>query len=266
MSNDDLTYKLVLPSEIEEIDSQAIVETIPWFQGAIEAVELPRATPPPPPIARASTPVRPDGRLRDEGEIARGGMGSIRRLYDLELRRHIAMKVMDPELNRDPSAGQRFLDEARITGWLDHANIVPVHDLVIDDQGVASYTMKLVEGKTLTEVIAAQKTQRDLERILHSLIKVCDALSFAHSRGIVHRDLKPDNVMVGELRPGLRHGLGLRPGRRGRSLDRRRQARARRDGDRHRRSTWRPSRRSGWSARSTSAPTCSRSARCCTRR
>jgi len=198
MSSDEKTFELHFDGPLIDVDSQARVETIPWFQGAIEATELPRATPPPPPTPKQAPPVRPDSRLRDEGEIARGGMGSIRRLYDAELRRHIAMKVMDPELGRDPAAGQRFLDEARITGWLDHANIVPVHDLVIDDKGVASYTMKLVAGKTLTEVIATQKTQRDLENVLLGLIKVCDALSFAHSRGIVHRDLKPDNVMVGD--------------------------------------------------------------------
>jgi len=194
MSNDEATAKLSFSGPAVDADSN-LVETLPWFAGSLESWEQPTAAPPAT-LATRPRPVRTDSRLRDEGEIARGGMGSIRRLYDAELRRHIAMKVIDPELGTDPGAAQRFIDEARITGWLDHANVVPVHDIAIDDRGAASYTMKLVAGQTLTEVIAAQKTQRDLERILQSLIKVCDALSFAHSRGVVHRDLKPDNVMV----------------------------------------------------------------------
>ena len=210
MSPNELVSKL---STLRFLDEAA--ETIPWLSDAVlevneeEQLEVevdlevetvsatPRKRPPPMPTAPVPPmrPMRPGTQLRDEGEIARGGMGSIRKLYDPELRRHIAMKVLEP--TTDPNAAQRFIDEARITGRLDHVNIVPVHDLVVDDRGVATYTMKLVQGQTLSELVSAQKTQRDLERILQALIKVCDALSFAHSRGVIHRDLKPDNIMVG---------------------------------------------------------------------
>ena len=193
MSNDTFTIAVRVPA----IATEETNEAIPWFDGALDESEASTTRPPPLPSARAERPVRTDTRLRDDGEIARGGMGSIRRLYDNELRRFIARKVIDPTLGTDPFAAQRFIDEARITGMLDHANVVPVHELVADDRGKASYTMKLVEGRTLTALITAQKTRRDLEEILQSLIKVCDALSFAHSRGIIHRDLKPDNIMIG---------------------------------------------------------------------
>ena len=190
----DLTVAIKVPGAAE------VDEAIPWFDAVLEEEEAPTSRPPLPPGARAvarADATKPT-RMRDEGEIARGGMGSIRRLYDCELRRFVARKVIDPKLGTDPHAAQRFIDEARISGMLDHANVVPVHELAADDRGTASYTMKLVEGKTLTELIAAQKTRRDLEQILQDLIKVCDALSFAHSRGIIHRDLKPDNIMVGD--------------------------------------------------------------------
>lgn len=181
--------KLVKPEAADE-------HSIPWFEGSVDTWEP--ARPGPPPVPSAGPPLRGKERLRDEGEIARGGMGSIRRLYDSELRRHIAMKVLDGELAADQDMTQRFLDEARINGLLDHPNIVPVHELVLDARGVPSYfTMKLVHGQTLTQLIAAQKTRRDLERLLEILIKVCDALALAHSHGIIHRDLKPDNIMVG---------------------------------------------------------------------
>lgn len=178
------------------------LQTIPWFDGAVDdeegaeaAAEPPKTTPPPLPKDATAAVPRKNSPLRDEGEIGRGGMGSIRQLYDPELRRRIAMKVL--EHSREPAAAQRFIDEARIIGMLEHPNIVPVHDLVIEDDGLVTYTMKLVEGETLTELIGKQKTLRDLEHILGCLIKVCEGLSFAHGHGVIHRDLKPDNIMIG---------------------------------------------------------------------
>ncbi|MCC6250437.1 MAG: serine/threonine protein kinase, partial [Rubrivivax sp.] len=178
-------------------------DALPWFEGAQRDDASMAAGAALPAWTEAPASFHPGvltGRMRDEGEIARGGMGSIHRLYDLDLRRRVALKVIDPALAADASMRQRFIDEARITGALTHPNIVPVHDLAVDEEhGRASYTMKLVDGRTLTELIAMQASQRDVERILQVLASVCDALAYAHSRGIVHRDLKPDNIMVGEF-------------------------------------------------------------------
>jgi serine/threonine-protein kinase len=107
--------------------------------------------------------------------------------------------VLAPDLAADPEHVQRFIDEARITGALNHPGIVSVHDLAQDESGRVSYTMRLVEGRTLTALIAQQSSRRDLERILHCLTTVCDVLAYAHSRGVIHRDLKPDNIMIGEF-------------------------------------------------------------------
>src|SRR6185369_2901136 len=84
----------------------------------------------------------------------------------------------------------------------DHPNIVPVHDLAADvEEGKVFFTMKLVDGETLSAVFRRLHERAfsglELENVLRVFLKVCDAVSFAHSRGVVHRDLKPDNVMVG---------------------------------------------------------------------
>ena len=147
-------------------------------------------------------------------------MGSIRRLYDKELLRHIAMKVLDDDFAGNPDMKERFLDEARITGLLDHPNIVPVHELVLDDGRGAELLHD--EAGQRADADAAHRRAADAAATSsgssRSSSRCATALAFAHSRGIIHRDLKPDNIMVGELRPGLRDGLGLRPRHR-RSLE-----------------------------------------------
>jgi tRNA A-37 threonylcarbamoyl transferase component Bud32 len=140
-----------------------------------------------------------DGRLEDRGEIARGGQGTVRKVFDRRLERHAALKAIDPSLADQPDAIGRFLDEARITGQLDHPNIVPIYDLV-EEGPSRSFVMKLVEGETLS--VRLRKPARDahdLARQLEMFLKVCDAVAFAHSRGVIHHDLKPQNVMIGEF-------------------------------------------------------------------
>ncbi len=139
-------------------------------------------------------------------EIARGGMGAIVSVWDEDLRRNLAMKVMhspgdDPE-RVDPEKLGRFLEEAQITGQLDHPGVVPVHDLGIDPVGRCYFTMRLVRGRELREVLDLTREGKEgwtTTKALALILKVCEAMAYAHSKGVVHRDLKPSNVMVGRF-------------------------------------------------------------------
>jgi len=147
-------------------------------------------------------PMSDEIRFEDRGEISRGGMGIIRRVYNKRLHRHEAMKVLDPDAVDGSYTAIRFAEEARIMGQLDHPNIVPVYDLGLNAAGSpVFFTMKLVRGqpfgKFLLELGDGRLTSPHLERVLEILVKICDAISFAHSRGVVHCDIKPSNIMVG---------------------------------------------------------------------
>ena len=141
--------------------------------------------------------------LVDEGEIGVGGSGTVRKAYDPNLRRVVATKVLSPKLAKNPGHVQRFVEEARLMALLDHPNIVPVHDLVVEESKAAYFAMKLVRGRTLEAIVENQSAQdldaRSLHDLLSVFMKVCDALAFAHSRRIIHCDIKPANIMVGEF-------------------------------------------------------------------
>lgn len=141
-------------------------------------------------------------RYEPKREIGRGGMAVVREVIDHKLHRSIAMKVLD-ERHRDERGRAKFHEEAQITGQLDHPNIVPVHDYDVDEEGAPYITMQLVRGETLAAILRREPPEeRPAERMrffIEVLLKVCDALAFAHSRGVVHRDLKPQNIMVGEF-------------------------------------------------------------------
>jgi len=138
-----------------------------------------------------------------EGEIARGGMGAILRGIDRDLRREVAVKVMLDAQNSRQKA--RFVEEAQITGQLEHPNIVPVHELGVDEQKRPYFSMKMVRGRSLAQIIEtlrdrpAEATEYTQGRLVNILVGVCHALAYAHSRGVLHRDLKPANIMVGDF-------------------------------------------------------------------
>ncbi len=144
------------------------------------------------------------------GELARGGMGAIIKIWDGELRRTLAMKVVLDRGEGSTSGGpagtartlDRFLEEAQVTGQLDHPGIVPVHELGLGADGRVYFTMRLVKGEDLSKIFQHVHTGHDgwsQLRALGVILKVCEAMSYAHSKKVVHRDLKPGNVMVGKF-------------------------------------------------------------------
>ncbi len=155
--------------------------------GARESVTVP------PPAGRAFD----DDRYDVRSLLGRGGMASVHVAFDPVLLRTVALKKLTSSVHEGADI-QRFVVEAQITGQLDHPNIVPVHDLVLD-AAEPYFVMKVLGGTTLAEVLAKLPAPRDaevLDDLLGILVKVCDAVAFAHSRGVVHRDLKPANIMV----------------------------------------------------------------------
>ncbi|MEE3182188.1 MAG: serine/threonine-protein kinase, partial [Planctomycetota bacterium] len=135
-------------------------------------------------------------------EVGRGGMGKIVKIWDQELNRFLAMKLILDGTAGDPERVSRFVQEAQVMGQIDHPGIVPIHDFGVDSEGRVFFTMRLVKGQDFTEIIALGIEEKDgwnMSRLVGVLISVCQAVAFAHSRGIVHRDLKPANIMVGRF-------------------------------------------------------------------
>ena len=139
-------------------------------------------------------------RYRVLQEIARGGMGIVLRVYDPELDRVLALKVLREEHRDNPEMLARFLEEARIAGRLQHPGVVPIHDSGHFADNRPFFTMKLVEGRTLAELLGARSSPADdLPHFLRIFEQVCQTMAYAHSKGVIHRDLKPGNVMVGNF-------------------------------------------------------------------
>jgi serine/threonine-protein kinase len=126
--------------------------------------------------------------------IGRGGMGAVYRATDRTLQRDVAIKVLPAEVDQREVV-RRLEREARVLATLEHPGIVAVHDAGSLSDGRPFYIMRLVRGRRLDD----QARQENRGQRLRRFLAVCDAVSFAHSRGVIHRDLKPSNVMVGEF-------------------------------------------------------------------
>jgi serine/threonine protein kinase len=138
------------------------------------------------------------GRYQLLDEIARGGMGIVYRARDTVLDREVAVKVLQERFAPGSLVARRFLDEARITGQLQHPGVPAVHDLGTLPDGRPFLAMKLIKGQTLEEQLKSRTTpESERGRFLAIFEALCQAVGYAHAHDVIHRDLKPLNVMVG---------------------------------------------------------------------
>ncbi len=154
------------------------------------------------------------GKLDEDYErreaFAGGGQGVISRGKDRHLRRQVAIKSLRKEHLQDPSQRGAFIAEARVTAQLEHPAILPIYSLHSDDSKGLHLAMKMVYGQDLKSYlqtivkhyrkdgIRTFNERKSLRFRLDLFLRICDALSYAHSRNIMHCDLKPENIMIGE--------------------------------------------------------------------
>jgi PAS domain S-box-containing protein len=139
---------------------------------------------------------------------ATGGIGRVWLAHDGNLSRDVALKELRPERAEQAALWTRFLQEAQITGQLEHPGVVPVYELARRrDDRQPFYTMRFVKGRTLSEAartyhdkrLACQADALDLPALLNAFVTVCNTVAYAHSRGVIHRDLKGQNVILGDF-------------------------------------------------------------------
>jgi serine/threonine-protein kinase len=139
---------------------------------------------------------------------ATGGIGRVWLARDRDLDRDVALKELRDDRADQGAVQSRFLEEARITGQLEHPSIVPVYELVQSTDGQKPfYTMRFVRGRTLSDATqvyhrkrrAGKATTLELRALLGAFVGLCNAVAYAHSRGVIHRDLKGQNVLLGDF-------------------------------------------------------------------
>lgn len=193
------------------VDLDARLESFTHTVGAAS----PRATVVPPDRTRTTAGERVLSELREIASeerlvvtdtiLGRGGMSEVRLGKQRALGREVAVKQLHEGV--DQRIARELLREARITGRLEHPNVVPLHDISLDERGRPRLVLKRIEGVTWTELMAdGSATLRarfgvedTLGWHLQTLCQVASALHYAHLRGVIHRDVKPDNVMIGDL-------------------------------------------------------------------
>jgi serine/threonine-protein kinase len=177
--------------------------TDPNIRQSLSDVTLPSR-----PAVFSTTDFEPDSRHRYTRTRlhARGNIGQVWLAHDEDLGRDVALKELRPDRQDNPAAVARFLEEAKVTGQLEHPGIVPVYELVQPRDDHPCYAMRFIGRRTLADAVQEYHRKRqageagplDLRGLLTAFVGVCNAVAYAHSRGVLHRDLKPANVALGD--------------------------------------------------------------------
>lgn len=164
----------------------------------------------------ADLPRRSNDRYKFIRSIGFGGMKAVLLVSDIDTGREVAMAMMPDFRTRPLHEIELFIREARLTAWLEHPNIVPVHDMGTDMSGVPFFIMKYLRGQSLATLL--RRVRRDdpeavanyeMSDLLQIFTRVCNAVSFAHARGVLHLDIKPNNVNLGDFGEVLLIDWGL---------------------------------------------------------
>ncbi|MGD9645475.1 MAG: protein kinase [Pirellulales bacterium] len=150
-------------------------------------------------------------------ELGRGGLGRVRLAFDEQIGREVAVKDLLPQSLHASEKIRRFIDEARVTGQLEHPGIVPVYATGLDADGNPFYAMKRIGGRTLSQAIREfhRLSETDAARpqafseLLTVFVSICRTMGFAHRQQVLHRDLKPQNIIVGDFGEAIVVDWGL---------------------------------------------------------
>jgi serine/threonine-protein kinase len=203
----DRTAEWTSPSSLEATSSSSALDRLAKTLADIPRLHLHETEPSTGtgPAVRATSaetanpPDRP-ARLQLLGELARGGMGAIIKGRDSDLGRDLAVKVLLEQHRENPDLIRRFVEEAQISGQLQHPGVVPVYELGTLADLRPYFSMKLVKGRTLAVLLADRAgPAEDQSRFIGIFEQVCLTMAYAHVRGVIHRDLKPSNIMVGSF-------------------------------------------------------------------
>ena len=156
-------------------------------------------------IADSSEDCSPPARYIIGEELGAGSISQVIRATDRHLGRDVAIKILNEGETLSRVGIARFMAEAQITARLEHPSMAPVHEMGIMPDGMPYFSMKLVRGRSLDDVINHLRVgDRDALRRYNHLARlrifqrICQGMAYAHAKGVVHRDLKPANILIGE--------------------------------------------------------------------